>query len=148
MGAHYDGHLQEVLAAGMEDLVRFEGNRPHVESVAALLQAHVLLLLEQNSDRGRLILPGKVWEYARSRRPILAVVPPGGAADRLVRDLDAGRVVDPARPDQIAAGIAELLSRPADAGAPRERLLPYERRALTAKLARELDSVLADEKSR
>jgi glycosyltransferase involved in cell wall biosynthesis len=148
MGAHYDGHLQEVLAAGMEDLVRFEGNRPHVESVAALLQAHVLLLLEQNSDRGRLILPGKVWEYARSRRPILAVVPPGGAADRLVRDLDAGRVVDPARPDQVAAGIAELLARPADSGAQLERLTPYERRALTAKLARELDSVLADEKSR
>jgi glycosyltransferase involved in cell wall biosynthesis len=141
MGAHYDGHLQEVRAAGLQDLVHFDGNRPHIESVAALLRARVLLLLEQNSDRGRLILPGKVWEYARSGRPILAVVPPGGAADHLVRELDAGRVVDPAHPEQIAAGIAELLDRSPDSGAARAGLERYERHALTGRLAHELDEV-------
>jgi glycosyltransferase involved in cell wall biosynthesis len=143
LGAHYDGHLQEVRAAGLQSLVTFEGNRPHVESVAALLRAHVLLLLEQNSERGRLILPGKIWEYARAGRPILALVPPGGAADRLVRELDAGRVVDPARPDQVAAGIAGLLARSPDSGAERVKLASFERRALTTKLARVLDEASA-----
>ncbi|MCA9728915.1 MAG: glycosyltransferase, partial [Candidatus Eisenbacteria bacterium] len=108
LGAHYDHHREEVRAAGLDDLVRFEGNRPHRESVAALLDAQVLLLLEQNSDRGKLILPGKVWEYARSGRPILGLVPPGGAADRLIRSLEAGRVVDPDRPDEVATAIDDL----------------------------------------
>lgn len=148
LGPHYDGHLQEVRAAGLQSLVRFEGNRPHVESVAALLRAHVLLLLEQNSERGRLILPGKVWEYARSGRSILALVPAGGAADRLVRDLDAGRVVDPARPDQVADGIAELLARAPDSGASREKIVPFERRALTAELARVLDQAVSAKERR
>lgn len=112
LGAHYDRDLEEVRRLGLERHVEFAANRTHLDAVTALLQARVLLLLEQNSDRGRLILPGKVFEYLRAGPPILALVPPGGAADRLVRSLDAGLSVDPARPEAVAEALVRLLDAP------------------------------------
>lgn len=142
LGPCYDSHREEVKAAGLADVVRFMPGRTHREAVAAMLSARVLLLLEQDTDRGRLVLPGKVFEYLRAGRPILAVVPRGGAADRFVRETGAGLVVDPSDPAAIAEGLARLLG--GDAGPrPAAAAAPYERRALTAELARVFDSILA-----
>jgi glycosyltransferase involved in cell wall biosynthesis len=143
LGPCYDSHREEVKAAGLADVVRFLPGRTHRDAVAAMLSARVLLLLEQDSDRGRLVLPGKAFEYLRAGRPILAVVPRGGAAARFVRETGAGIAVDPANPREIADGLARLLdgeveSRQTDASAAR-----YERRVLTAELARLFDVVLA-----
>ncbi len=148
LGGHYDRNVEEVRAAGLDAVVQLEQGRPHVQSIAALLQARVLLLIEHDSDRGRLILPGKVFEYLRANRPILAVVPAGGAAARLVQELDAGWVVDPARPESVAEGIDRTLAMGRNAGAAgaapragdaRPGIAQYERRALTERLAAMLD---------
>ncbi|MFL5950869.1 MAG: hypothetical protein ACJ74M_04620, partial [Gaiellaceae bacterium] len=50
--------------------------------------------------RGRGVLSGKVFEYLAAERPILAAVPPDGAAAELIRDTGAGVV---AAPDDVAA---------------------------------------------
>ena len=55
--------------------------------------------------RGRGILSGKVFEYLAAERPILALVPPDGAAAKLIRDTNAGII---AGPDDVA-GIREAL---------------------------------------
>jgi len=149
LGAHYDRDRAAVRQNSLEDFVRFEPPRTHLESVAALLRCRALLLLEQNSERGALILPGKVFEYLRSGRPILALVPSGGAADRFVRSRHAGVTMSGADPAEVAAGIDAVLQR-ADAsesvapGAERGSsadLAAVERRQLTADLARVLDGL-------
>lgn len=158
LGGHYDRDLDRVQAAGLSDVVRFAASRPHLESVAALLRARVLLLLEQDSPRGGLVLPGKIFEYLRAGRPILAVAPVEGAAARLVRSLDAGWVADPKRPETIAEGLERLLggvssssvpSKPGDRSGTSvgEDRVPsavrvFERRALTHRLAALLDEVV------
>jgi glycosyltransferase involved in cell wall biosynthesis len=140
LGGHYDRDREEVERRGLGALVRFQGGCPHALSVAALLRSRILLLLEQDSDRGRLLLPGKIFEYLRARRPILAVVPRGGAADRLVRECQAGWVADPSRPDSIAEGISRLIE---DDRLPAETppIDRFERRSLARELARVLDSI-------
>ena len=139
---------------GLEASVRFEAGCPHLQSVAALLRARILLLMEQDSDRGRLLLPGKIFEYMRASRPVLAIVPRGGAAARLVQDLDAGWVADASRPESVAEGISRLLRQTA-AGAlaslsnagletrssPNPSVARFERRELTRSLASVLDSL-------
>jgi hypothetical protein len=45
----------------------------------------LLLLLPQAGERGDPVLPGKIFEYLAAERPILASVPPDGAAARLIR---------------------------------------------------------------
>ncbi len=65
----------------------------------------LLLLLPQAGERGSPVLPGKIFEYLAAERPIIAAVPPDGAAARLVRESGAGIVVPP---DDVA-GIREAL---------------------------------------
>ncbi len=60
----------------------------------------LLLLIPDAAGRGRGVLSGKVFEYLAAERPILAAVPPDGAAAALIRETGAG-VVTP--PDDVPA---------------------------------------------
>jgi glycosyltransferase involved in cell wall biosynthesis len=55
--------------------------------------------------RGKGVLSGKVFEYLAAGRPILAAVPPDGAAAALIRETGAGVVV---APDDVAGMRAAL----------------------------------------
>jgi glycosyltransferase involved in cell wall biosynthesis len=65
----------------------------------------LLLLIPEAGGRGKGVLSGKVFEYLAADRPILAVVPPDGAAAELIRSADAGVVV---APDDIHGIVAAL----------------------------------------
>ena len=65
----------------------------------------LLLLIPEAGGRGRGVLSGKVFEYLAAERPILAAVPPDGAAAALVRDTGAGVV---AAADDVA-GLRDAL---------------------------------------
>ena len=60
----------------------------------------LLLLIPEAGGRGRGVLSGKVFEYLAAERPILAAVPPEGAAAELIEETGAGVV---AAPDDVAA---------------------------------------------
>src|SRR6266536_2665740 len=60
----------------------------------------LLLLIPEAAGRGRGVLSGKVFEYLAAERPVLAVVPPDGAAAELIEETGAGVV---AAPDDVAA---------------------------------------------
>ena len=55
----------------------------------------LLLLIPESGGRGKGVLTGKIFEYLAAERPILAVVPPDGAAARLIHETGAGVVVAP-----------------------------------------------------
>src|SRR4029077_17278262 len=71
----------------------------------------LLLLIPEAGGRGRGVLSGKVFEYLAAERPILAAVPPDGAAAALVRQTGAGVVAPPTLPAAIRAALEELLER-------------------------------------
>jgi glycosyltransferase involved in cell wall biosynthesis len=72
----------------------------------------VLLLLVPDADgRGKGVLSGKVFEYLAAGRPILAVVPPDGAAAELIRETRAGMVVAPDDVDGIRVALEVLHAR-------------------------------------
>ncbi len=64
------------------------------------------------------MLSGKVFEYLASRRPILAAVPPEGAAAELVLATGAGVVAPPDDPEAIAAALGDLHERFRNGGLP------------------------------
>ncbi|MFN8548429.1 MAG: glycosyltransferase [Candidatus Eisenbacteria bacterium] len=145
-GGHYDRDVAAVAKHRLEAYVRFVPNRPHLVAVGDCLHARILLLMEDPSPRGALILPGKIFEYLRAGRPILALVAPSGAAAHLVRSLDAGLVADPTRPEEIASALEALLRRTEAAGSkclairPGASVARFERRSITRQLASILDS--------
>jgi len=71
----------------------------------------LLLLIPEAGGRGRGVLSGKVFEYLAAERPILALVPPDGAAAALIRDAGAGIVVPPDDVDAIEAALRDLDAR-------------------------------------
>ncbi|HSC91321.1 MAG TPA: glycosyltransferase family 4 protein [Gaiellaceae bacterium] len=71
----------------------------------------LLLLIPEAGGRGRGVLSGKVFEYLAAERPILAVVPPDGAAAELIRETGAGVVAPPDDVEAIAAALRGLHER-------------------------------------
>jgi glycosyltransferase involved in cell wall biosynthesis len=71
----------------------------------------LLLLIPEAGGRGQGILSGKVFEYLAAERPILAAVPPEGAAAELIRDTGAGIVAAPDDVPALTRALAELHER-------------------------------------
>jgi glycosyltransferase involved in cell wall biosynthesis len=68
----------------------------------------LLLLIPDAGGRGKGVLSGKVFEYLAADRPILAIVPPDGAAADLIRESGAGVVVAPDDLDGMVAALHAL----------------------------------------
>ena len=132
---------------GLGDRLELIPYAPRVESLELQRDSDALLLLiPEAGGRGRGVLSGKVFEYLASGRPILAAVPPDGAAAKLIRETGAGVVVPPDDVDALKAALVELEGRFRDGGLPdvelpeeaRERLSRRARCEETAELLRSL----------
>jgi glycosyltransferase involved in cell wall biosynthesis len=71
----------------------------------------LLLLIPEAGGRGKGVLSGKVFEYLAAERPILASVPPDGAAAELIEETGAGVVAPPDDPAAIADALRGLVER-------------------------------------
>ena len=120
---------------------------PRAASLALQRDSEALLLLIPDAGgRGKGVLSGKVFEYIAVGRPILAVVPPDGAAARLIRETEAGVVAPPDDVAAIRAALEDLHGRFADGGLPdvvlgdeiRQQLSRRTRVEETAELLRSL----------
>jgi glycosyltransferase involved in cell wall biosynthesis len=71
----------------------------------------LLLLIPDAGGRGKGVLSGKVFEYLAAERPVLALVPPDGAAAELIREANVGTVVAPEDVEGIVAALRDLHAR-------------------------------------
>jgi glycosyltransferase involved in cell wall biosynthesis len=71
----------------------------------------LLLLIPDAGGRGQGVLSGKVFEYLAAERPILAAVPPEGAAADLIRETGAGVVAPADDVPALTAALSELYAR-------------------------------------
>src|SRR5438132_447611 len=115
--ARFVGDFRSADASWMRDLglgdrVELEPFVPHRRALELQRESDALLLLLPNAgDRGVDVPSGKIYEYLAARRPILAAVPPGGTAARLVREANAGIVSDPDDVDALRAALETLIHR-------------------------------------
>ena len=94
---------------GLGDRLELHPYLPRREVLAIQKDSEALLLLIPDSGgRGRAVLSAKVFEYLAAERPILAAVPPDGAAADLIRETGAGTVVAPDDVDGLRAAIERL----------------------------------------
>jgi glycosyltransferase involved in cell wall biosynthesis len=102
---------------GLGDRLELVDYLPRRESLRYQRDSEALLLLVPDAGgRGKGVLSGKVFEYIAAGRPILAAVPPDGAAAQLIRETGAGVVAAPDDVDAIKAALVELHSRFANGG--------------------------------
>ena len=86
--------LDAMRAAGLGDNILLLGYKAHPEAVVEQRTASVLILPLRNDPDYALILPGKLFEYLASRRPILGIGQEDGAMARVLSDCAAGVTCD------------------------------------------------------
>src|SRR5256886_4699370 len=116
---------------GLGDRLELHPYVPRREALALQRDSEALLLLIPDADgRGRGVLSGQVVEDLAALRPILAAVPPDGAAAELVRETGAGVVAAPDDVPALAAGLTDLRARWAAGTLEGVQLSPEDRERL------------------
>jgi glycosyltransferase involved in cell wall biosynthesis len=129
---------------GLAEVARFRGQVTYAESRALQAGAGVLVLLQASGPGYEVAIPGKLYEYVASGRPILAFLAPGEAAD-LVRE-SGGWVVPPDDERGAAEAFARLVrgERPGGDSPARRALADAHRRdRIAARLAAILDGLVS-----
>lgn len=151
MGPFDSGYQDRAVALGLTGIVEFTGPRPHEESRDLQRTADVLLLWKPRNFPS--MVPGKLYEYLDSGRPILAVLDASDEAAALVRR-GGGVVTTPGDRSALALAIEQrylewkervAAGRPAPEPATRpEWLERHTRAALAGELAGVLDRLQAE----
>ncbi|MFZ9814941.1 MAG: glycosyltransferase, partial [Candidatus Kapaibacteriota bacterium] len=119
------------------------GYVPHENSISYLLVSDVLLLIVDEAKESEEIVPGKVYEYIGSFKPVIAIAPTHGAIAELMNETCAGGIAHQSDIEGIANIILSMyqafkegkpLAQPKT-----EVIKGYERRESTRKLAQLLD---------
>jgi glycosyltransferase involved in cell wall biosynthesis len=100
--------------AGVEELVEVFAPVGYARVVQLQREADILLLLRWNDPSERGVVPGKVFEYAGARRPILSLGFPEGAVPDIIRSHSLGLVSED--PAAIAAALQGWLDEKARNG--------------------------------
>jgi glycosyltransferase involved in cell wall biosynthesis len=129
----------------LSGVVERKGYLPHKEALAHLQNASLLLLTTSQTPGAEMISTSKLFEYIPLKKPILAIVPPEGAAAQVVSSLNLGKVVSIA---DLVAIKQELLSFFSDwekgslsLNVDEEKVKMFTRKFLTSRLASLFDEV-------
>ncbi|HFE52585.1 MAG TPA: glycosyltransferase, partial [Bacteroidetes bacterium] len=144
-GLDLTGKLQSFVAElDLEEVVEMRGYVQHGDAVRALLAGDVLYLpVSARVHPG--YVPGKLFEYIGSLRPVLASVPEGETA-ALLRHTGAAWLCPPGDVDCLAAKLKDLYRlwrrRQLPTGDP-DSAAPFDRRRQTSQLAAFLNRVIS-----
>lgn len=84
-GNYHRETLKEIEQSGVTELVKIIPQLEHKQALQQMLVSDALLLVI-NSDSPKGTLTSKVFEYLRSGKPILALIPKNGEAAELLRE--------------------------------------------------------------
>lgn len=119
--------VEAIRSRGLGDKLADLGYLPHDEVVAEQLGADVLILPLRREPEYAKVLPGKIFEYLASGRPVLGIGQEDGAAAEVLRDAEAGEMFGWDRRDGLIEFICAARRRKGD-------IEKYSRRVLTGKL--------------
>ena len=134
--------------AGLKNNVIDLGYRDHLTAVREQLAATMLVLPLRNDPEYRPILPGKLFEYLASRRPILGIGQEDGAMARVLADTGAGVTAGWDNLDAMRAFIDKAWEQFKAGGVPAVEgdIARFSRRSLTRELAALLERVSNENK--
>ena len=130
--------------AGLEDNLLDFGYQNHLTAVKEQKSASLLILPLRKEPEYRATLPGKLFEYLASGRPVLGIGQTDGAMARILSETKAGTVFDWDDKDSIKDYIDTswdfykngLLTSKA------ENIEQYSRRKLTSRMARLMEATI------
>lgn len=86
--------FEAVKTFNLEEVFEYKGYLPHSESVKLLSKTTILLLLIDNIPNNKGILTGKLFEYLGSKKPIFAIGPTDGDANKIIINTNSGEMIN------------------------------------------------------
>jgi len=132
--------MDAIRIYGLENYISNIGYIPHNEVLEYQKKTQLLLLIEENSKETEYIIPGKLFEYMASKRPIIAIGPEVSDIEKILNQTGSGTYF---RYDEAAA-LRTLLLEHFDAyqtqqlNVDSKGLEAYSRKSLTQQLAQKL----------
>jgi glycosyltransferase involved in cell wall biosynthesis len=128
----------------LRDAIVVKEYMPHADSVRHLFQSDALLMIVDDFAGNEEIVPGKVFEYVGSGKPVITLAPDGAVAE-LITGTRSGMVSS----SQDVASIATIfdhyyrqwLDGSIGLNQDRSAIMRYERREITRTLAKLLDGL-------
>ena len=99
--------LNTIAGFNLNDNLNYLGYVSHNEAICHQKKSQVLLLIEINSKDTISIIPGKLFEYMVSNRPILAIGPKGSDFAEIITKTNTGVFCDYSEKDKLKAVILE-----------------------------------------
>ena len=137
---------QEVLDTiknfNLDSNLNYLGYISHSEAVLHQRKSQVLLLIEIDSPDTKCIIPGKLFEYMVSERPILAIGPQGSDFAEIITTTNTGVFFDYSEKDKLKKVLLVYYNKYQEGNLHSNAvgLQQYSRKNLTEKLARLLTS--------
>jgi len=137
---------QTIARHGLQDRVEIDAYLPHHQIIPLLQSASVLYLPINNTPNAKSIQTGKIFEYLASGQPILGTGPEDGDAAEILKECQAGKMVD--FNDKI--GIKSILTEWAESEkkgmliSKHAGMDKYSRRNLTSSFSELLEEVTRD----
>jgi glycosyltransferase involved in cell wall biosynthesis len=132
--------LDDLERNGLAPYTKTLGYLTHKEAVQKQRQSQVLLLLEIDSELTQGIIPGKLFEYLASGRPILGIGPKHWEAGVIIEKTETGKAFDHTEEAALKIVIWDWFEkyRRNNLKVTGVGIQDYSRRALTEKLAKHL----------
>jgi len=94
IGAVSQEVLETIQQFGLDSYLNNMGYVSHAEAIAHQRKSQVLLLVEINSEDTKSIIPGKLFEYMISNRPIIAIGPKDSDFSEIITNTNTGVFFD------------------------------------------------------
>lgn len=143
IGAVSQEVLETITQFGLKPYLNNLGYVSHAEAIAHQRKSQVLLLIEINSEDTKSIIPGKLFEYMVSNRPIIAIGPNGSDFAEIITNTNTGVFFDYSEKMKLKSVILDFYNQFLEGKLQSNGvgLQNYSRRNLTQKLVELLNKI-------
>jgi len=103
--------LKDIKTYGLDENVQLTDYLSHVEVLRHQSSARVLLLVTNNVPSAKGIITGKIFEYLKSKRPILAIAPKDGDLAEIIEKSNSGEVIGFDDEENLKKSVLNLYSK-------------------------------------
>ena len=100
--------LNDIKNNGLTEFVNLVDYMPHKEVLQFQRSTQVLLLAVNNVPNAKAIITGKIYEYLKAERPILAIGPKDGDLAEIIKESNSGEIVDFDDRDKLKSTILDF----------------------------------------
>jgi glycosyltransferase involved in cell wall biosynthesis len=111
IGAVSQEVLDSITEFELKEYLNLLGYVSHHEAIAHQKKSQVLLLIEINSEDTKSIIPGKLFEYMVSNRPIIAIGPNGSDFADIIKETNTGVFFDYSEKEKLKSVILDFYNQ-------------------------------------